>query len=89
MKVCKAAEHCFRLFHKTNEFTSGITNILHTLIHTTCNQFPTELFDDFGDHLYDEEPLSGHAIPLIKLILKKYFMIRIHHETNTLVDKTG
>nr|CAI5850657.1 unnamed protein product [Callosobruchus analis] len=32
------------------------------------------------NHFYDEDPLTGHATTLFKLLLKKYFTLRIHYE---------
>lgn len=42
---------------------------------------PVLTFEGFGDHLYDDDPLEGYCIEMVKLILKFYFKLRIHHET--------
>nr|CAH7767096.1 unnamed protein product [Callosobruchus chinensis] len=80
--VCKAAEKCFRFIHKTSDiYNKNVSNLLVLLIitNTMCN-IPIQVYDDFGDHFYDVDPLRGHTTILIKLILKKYFSLRIHHE---------
>nr|CAH7718890.1 unnamed protein product [Callosobruchus chinensis] len=79
--VCKAAEKYFRFIHKTsNIFNKNVSNLLVLLITNTMCNIPIQVYDGFGDHFYDEDPLTGHATILIKLILKKYFSLRIHHE---------
>lgn len=37
------------------------------------------LFLSLKDHVFDQEPLQGHIIQLIRLILKNYFTVRLHH----------
>lgn len=83
IKVCLTGEKCFRCINNT----ISIFNInMDKLTASTLRHLPITVFDHFGDHLFDMEPLSDHFMNLIKLILKKYFTIRIHHETKKRLD---
>ncbi|XP_044746269.1 uncharacterized protein LOC123307864 isoform X3 [Coccinella septempunctata] len=44
-------------------------------------------FKNYGDHFYDEEPLSNHGYALAKMILQAYFKIRIFHEVSSSNDE--
>lgn len=79
--VCKVAEKYFRLFLKTDDLFRKNHQLLLTLVTRTLNLIPLSVYDHFGDHLFDDEPIDGHTGELIKLILKNYFKIRIYHET--------
>nr|CAI5861021.1 unnamed protein product [Callosobruchus analis] len=91
IEICKAGEKYFRFLHKTvNIFNKKLCNLLTLLItntNTMCN-LPIEVYDGFGDHFYDEDPLTGHATTLFKLLLKKYFTLRIHYECMKNLDST-
>ncbi|VEN56482.1 unnamed protein product [Callosobruchus maculatus] len=87
IEICKAGERYFRFLHKTiNIFNKKLCNVLTLLITNTICNLPVEVYDGFGDHLYDEDPLTGHATTLFKLLLKKYFTLRIHYECMKKLD---
>lgn len=79
IEICEIAEKWFRVFKNMGKLYQKI--ILEILILKSVNDLPSHIFNFFGDHLYDDDPLSGHCLALVKLILKKYNNIRIHHET--------
>lgn len=92
IRICQAAEKYFRFFIKTNNlFSNMFKNITDILIRMTFETLPSSLFDCFGDHLYDDDPLNQHSTELVKLILKNYFKLRIHYETKKKsdLDKKG
>ncbi|CAH1981929.1 unnamed protein product [Acanthoscelides obtectus] len=93
IQLCTAAEKYFRFFHKTtNIFNKNIHNLLETLKINTIKTLPPEILSHFEHHLFDDDPVDGHAVQLIKLILHHYFKLRIHHETAKNMDlsaKTG
>lgn len=81
INVCKIGEKFFRFFSKTNSiYNKDIRNLIEILVLNSLRQIPSLLFEYFGDHFYEDELLDSHGIQLIKLILKHYFTIRIHHE---------
>nr|CAI5829073.1 unnamed protein product [Callosobruchus analis] len=61
-------------------------NLVHVLINSSFRNLPADIMNYFGSHFLDFEPLSTHFTDLLKLILKKYFNIRIHHETRKRLD---
>lgn len=81
--ICQAGEMYFRFFEKTTGiFNKKIRNLPELLISNTTKNFPMSVYTDFGDHYFDDEPMDSHLSKLTKLILGKYFKIRIHHETS-------
>lgn len=80
--ICKAGEKFFRFFQKTNNiFNKNIKGVLDILILNTVKSLQSNIFNFFGDHIFDGDIFENHALDLIKLILKHYFNIRIHYET--------
>lgn len=61
-------------------------NICNLLVHCTMAILPSNILNYFGDHLYDGDHVDGHVNTLIKLILGKYFLIRVHYETKKKAD---
>ncbi|VEN47124.1 unnamed protein product [Callosobruchus maculatus] len=89
INVCRAAEKYFRFFSKTTGlFNSHVKNVSLLLINNTMETLPSTIFSFFQNHLYDDDPIDGHASQLIKLILKQYFNLRIHHETVKKADES-
>lgn len=43
--------------------------------------FHSTTFEVFGNQLYDDDPLEGNCMDLVKLLLKNYFKLQIHYET--------
>ncbi|CAH2003260.1 unnamed protein product [Acanthoscelides obtectus] len=81
IEICSAAEKYFRFFHKTtNIFNKNIKNLIDILILNTLKTLSPKILQNFENHLYDYDPLDGHVMRLIKLILCNYFNLRIHHE---------
>lgn len=64
----------------------AVKNIKQLFIRETMMSFPAEWFVEFENHLYDSEPLSNHLVLLAKIIIEKYFEIRIHHDMSLLDD---
>ncbi|VEN48358.1 unnamed protein product [Callosobruchus maculatus] len=60
--------------------------LIETLKNNTIKTLPSAILNHFNHHLYDDDPVDGHAIQLIKLILNNYFKLRIHHETAKNMD---
>lgn len=83
--VCKEGEQIFRIYTKTKKLWSS-QNIVTILTNETIKCFKSFIYNYFGDHLFEDDPVDGHASTLIKLILKHYFKIRIFHETNKKLD---
>lgn len=74
------AEKCLRFMIKTeNILNKKLNNVNKTLINNTLQNLNCSVYDVFGDHVFDSL-LDNHSIMLTKLILNKYFNIRIHHE---------
>lgn len=85
--VCKVAEKYFRFFNKTtNIFNKNVKNPSIILVKNSFDLIPTFCLDFFEDHLYDSEPVDGHYSNLVKLILERYFKIRLHYETVKQLD---
>lgn len=84
--ICISAEKCFRCIHNKINIYNINKDLIGILTSATLRHLPTNVFDYFSDHLLDLEPLSDHFINLIKLVLRKYFDIRIYHETKKRLD---
>lgn len=75
INICITAETIIK-----SETNFSVPNIILKLIsagtrHLNINQ----LFLSLDRHSFDQDPLNGHIIQLIRLILKNYFTIRLHH----------
>lgn len=80
--ICTVGEKSFRILHATsNIFNKKFDNVNNVLVYNAVRNLPPAVYNCFGDHIYDEGPLNDHSLKLIKLILSRYFNIRIHHET--------
>lgn len=83
IEICKEAEKYFRFYAKVyGIFSSKKVNLITTLTHSTFKRLSPRFLTNFNDHLFDDDLVGGHAFALIKIILKKYFNLRIHHETS-------
>nr|CAI5833587.1 unnamed protein product [Callosobruchus analis] len=47
---------------------------------------PSAVLNHFDHYLFDDGPVDGHAIQLMRLILHNYFKLRIHQETIKNID---
>lgn len=86
--VCKEGEKFFKFFHKTTcilnrkvEHLLPVSKISQTMLNINSS-----ILDHFENHLYDGNFIDELPEQLIKIILKNYFRIRIHHETTKLLD---
>lgn len=68
-------------------YSSKYRDILSIIIHRTIAALPQKLLQYCGDHILDGELLDNHQLSLIKLILKRYFTLRMHHETRKRSDE--
>jgi len=79
ISICEIAEKVFRLqscFH--------VKHVLEKLIIYTMSSLPMHSLFVKYEHAYDQAPLSDHKNQLIKLILSKFFQIRLHHQACTM-----
>lgn len=75
VNVCLVAETIMRM-----EQNFSASNIILKLIALAINALNMEtLFTCLSRHCQDQDPLNGHILQLIRLILKHYFTIRLHH----------
>lgn len=59
-------------------------NILIKLILSAVRRLNVQaIFLSLSEHCMDQDPLQGHILQLIRLILKNYFIIRLHHINTT------
>lgn len=87
--ICKEGEKMFRLLNKVTKLPNkNICNYEYIFINKTFSSLPPNIYEHFGDHIFEDDPIDGHAPTLIKLILKVYFKIRVHHETSKHLDTT-
>lgn len=82
--TCLIAEKIFR----THNNLFGTKNIIFKLIVKAMSAIPSNIFDN-NAHLFEQSPLADHRSQLLRLILKKYFMLRLHHEASSKKDKTN
>jgi hypothetical protein len=85
IKIFETAEKCLRVI-KAEHDIFHMKNLPNILINSTIRNLPLTLFDDFAEHMVTENILNNHCLQLIKLILEKYFKLRLHHETTRLND---
>lgn len=82
IKICSTAERYFRFFCKSYDiFNKNIKYLMPILIRNTMKLLSSSILTHFNDHFFEDDPIDGHTFTLIKLILKHYFNLRIHHET--------
>lgn len=75
VKICMVAESVIKT---TKNFS--VSNIILRLVSAAIRNLNlNELFSCLSEHLLDQDPLHGHIIQLVRLILKNYFTIRLHH----------
>lgn len=88
IQICTSAEKFFRFFLKTEGLVSkSVGNkLLNTLVYNTIKNIDGTILNAFSDHLFDDDPLDNHVFDVIKLILKIFFKIRIHHELTKKID---
>lgn len=86
IEICRVAEKYFRFYCKTEGIFKKTNNLIVVLIKNAFELLPSTILDKFNDHLFDDDPVESHAFWLIKLVLRKYFTIRIHHETAKKMD---
>lgn len=74
VEICILAEktlHSFKnIFHTKN---------LPKIIIATLPKLPSHIFDN-DSHVFEQTVLSDHRMQLIKIFLKKYLNVRLHHE---------
>lgn len=62
-------------------------NIMQRLIiHARKLLLPLDIFKNI-DVFVEKDVLSNHKFKLIDIILRKYFTVRLHHESQTFTDK--
>lgn len=85
INICRTAEKYFRLFLiKDNLFSKRHKNITTFLVLGAIRNIDDSIFAIALTH--SDDLLSEHPLQIIKLILKHYFKLRIHHETFKLKD---
>lgn len=75
IKVCKAAEYIFRTYNDILNSKNVITKlILLTMQTLTVNDLFLET-----EHVFNQAPLMDHRNQLIRMLLQKYFVLRLHY----------
>lgn len=75
VKICIVAEHIFR----TNENILRSKNIMEKLILLTFKKLPVNDFFTEVEHSFNQIPLMDHRNLLIRIVLKKFFILRLRH----------
>ena len=75
VEICTLAEKTLRSFQ--NIFNTK--NLVHKIIIATLPKLPSYIFDNHN-HMLEQTVLSDHRMQLIKIVLKKYLNVRLHHE---------
>ena len=89
IKVCEIGEKCLRLMIHEHKNIFIARNLHQILINATLNNIPQSTYDIFHSHNSNDDPLDTHSVNLVKLILRRYFTIRIHHETRRLQERNS
>ncbi|KAJ3661908.1 hypothetical protein Zmor_006283 [Zophobas morio] len=84
--ICKAGEQAVRFLKAESKLFIQNEQTLQALILNIIQELPSDVFQSFGNHVFDGEIWNNHSIELPKLILKKYINLRIYHETSKLSD---
>ncbi|EFN88598.1 THAP domain-containing protein 9, partial [Harpegnathos saltator] len=75
IKICKTAGIIIR----TNEHILTSKNILKKPVYLTLTKLKVnELFTEV-EHAFDQAPLMDHRNQLIRILLNKFFILRLHH----------
>ncbi|KAF2887353.1 hypothetical protein ILUMI_18820 [Ignelater luminosus] len=85
IKICQVGEKCLRLM-KAEKNIFNLRNINSILIYTSMRNLPQNMYETFGNHFMTDHPTNNHCVELIKLILNKYFKIRLHNEAAEIND---
>lgn len=82
-RICKIAEKIFtsRIIEVPKHLEDPIQFlILKTMAHINI----TNLFNCLNEHILTQSPINNHLLQIIKLIIKKYLVIRLHHHNKEL-----
>ncbi|CAK1603182.1 unnamed protein product [Parnassius mnemosyne] len=78
---------CETIYRENIRFKNLNKNQLRLIITRTIynflNKFSTlndHCFPSLNDHIYDQDPINNHKYLLVKLIIEKFFIIRIKYE---------
>lgn len=90
-KICKVSEQVLKegkelQVFKNKRMTEKILNVI--ISKSICN-LPNNIYQFFDSHMFEGDVIDGHAIQLIRLILKRCITIRIHHECKIISDLSG
>ncbi len=81
VRICSLAEKCIRQNCTINKAMNKTT--ADTLIFHVCKIIGSQDILNLGDHIYEtQNGINNHHFPLIRLVLSKYFSIRLHHIAN-------
>lgn len=82
-RICKIAEKIFtsRIFEVPKHLEDPIQFLmLKTMAHINI----TNVFNCLNEHILTQSPINNHLLQIIKLIIKKYLAIRLHHHNKEL-----
>lgn len=83
--ICKIAEKTFlSRIHEVPKHLEDPVNylIVKSMAHININT----LFNCLNDHILTQSPINNHLLQIIKLIIKKYIVIRLHHHNKELSE---
>lgn len=83
VKICKAAEKVFR----TSEKILTSKNSKETLILLTTQKLQVNELFIKNEHVFDQAPLMDHRYQLIRILLEKFFILRLRHYANSKFNK--
>lgn len=86
IEICKIAERVIREYTKIDK-----SNVVNKITIESMKRINiSKYFNSLSSHFLDQEPLNNHLIQLIKIILKIYITLRLHHinsSTNAIDQK--
>lgn len=79
VKICIMAKSVIKTMSNFSE-----ANIINEMIMLCLRKINlNKIFTELTEHSMEQDPLQGHNLQLVKLILKNYLTIRLHHINNT------
>lgn len=82
INLCQEAEWCVRVVKNSRNILSHKIGINHFIVTSTIKNLDRCIYNVFEQHQLDDDLWSNHSTLLVKLILRKYVTLRLHHESN-------
>lgn len=89
ISICKIGEKVLRELKARSFLVKQQKNLKDYMTILALRKISPSVYDVFGDHLFDGTLIESHHIGLTKIILNKFFNVRMYHEVNIINEKNN